>query len=279
MQKAEQHYRWAREVFSQIGDVYRCAGANNNLGEIAYRQGRLDEALTYYEDGLQALQQIDGSLYLLGLFHNNIGATFIRRGNIDSAREHLQMAQKYFEQAQARDFLPEMHRLFAEVALQAGDLPEAEIRSQEALNLARELSMRGEEGSSLRELGLIAMAQNELDRAEQHLNQSIRLLEDVGDEYEWARSQLSLARLYISRTNKEAGLSALEKSTEVFQRLDARIDLAAAQALRKKLTSGGEIAAGGSLLMPFRLPGAPPANLPPDNLIPFPITCLNKQTG
>ncbi|HET90441.1 MAG TPA: adenylate/guanylate cyclase domain-containing protein, partial [Chloroflexi bacterium] len=84
--EAEHHYRQAREIFEQIGDVYNRAFVDNNLGEIARTQGRLDEALAFYQAGLRSVEQIGGSLWVLGGFHNNLGATYIRRGEIDAAR-------------------------------------------------------------------------------------------------------------------------------------------------------------------------------------------------
>ena len=54
------------------------------------------------------------------------------------------------EQVQVRDWLPEMYRHFAEATLLSGDLDGAEAPAQKALKLARELSMRNEEGNSLR---------------------------------------------------------------------------------------------------------------------------------
>jgi class 3 adenylate cyclase/predicted ATPase len=234
-QEAEQHYREAREIFDRMGDVYNCAFVDNNLGGIALNQGRLDEALAFYQEGLQTLERIGGSSYVLGVFQMNLGATFIRQGEIETARQHLSAGQEYFEQAQVRDFLPEMHRYFAEAALQANELAEAEAQGQKALGLAQELSMRGEEGMSLRVLGEIDVAQGQLDQAESHLSESVSLLEEVADEYEGARSQLSLAKVYASQEKREAVLSLLEQCVATFERLDAKLDSGDAHALRDSI--------------------------------------------
>jgi tetratricopeptide (TPR) repeat protein len=231
-QRADRSYRQAYDMFSQIGDVYNCAGASNNLGGIALNQGRLDEALRFYRSGLRAVEQIGGSLYLIGLFHNNIGATYIRAGDEASARRHLRTSQEYFEAAQARDFLPELHRHLAELALRCGSLSQAEQEGQQAFELARELSMSGEEGSVLRVLGEIAAARSDLDQAEEYLHQSLSILERVGDEYERARSQLALAQAYAAAGRPEAASAVLDGCVSVFERLGARLDLAAARSLQ-----------------------------------------------
>ena len=232
-QEAERHYCQAREIFARVGDVYHRAMADSNLGEIALTHGRLDEALAFYQEALRSIEQIGGSAWMLGVFHNNLGHTFIRRGQAEAALEHLRASLKCFEQIQARDFLPELHRHFAEATLLAGQLAEAEAQGRQALSLAHELSMQSEAGSSLRVLGEIAAAQGRLDEAVQHLSESISIFSQAGDEYEGARSQLSLAQVYAAQGKPQEAAAALDLCAPVFERLEAALDLAAAQALRK----------------------------------------------
>jgi class 3 adenylate cyclase/tetratricopeptide (TPR) repeat protein len=230
-QEAERYYHQAREIFEQMGDVYNRAFVDNNLGEIARTQGRLEEALTSYQAGLRAAEQIGGSLWVLGGFHNNLGATFIRRGEIDAAREHLRISQDYFERAQARDWLPELYCHWAEAALYVKELVEAQAQAEKALGLARELEMRPEEGTALRILGEVATAQGQFDRAEEHIDRSLEILESVGDEYRLARSQLSLAELHIAQGKPMAARVALEQCIPAFERLEAALDLSTAREL------------------------------------------------
>ncbi|MCI0396251.1 MAG: tetratricopeptide repeat protein [Chloroflexi bacterium] len=233
--EADRFYRQARDIFGQLGDIYNNMAVDNNLGGIALNQGRLEDALAFYQEALEAQEQIGRSLWILGVLHMNLGHTFIRLGQAEAAREHLRTSQEYFSQAKARDFLPEMHRLFAEAALLAGELAEAESQGRLALELANEMSMRGEQGNSRRVLGEIAMAQGQGKTARQYLEDSLAILEEVNDAYEWARCQLSLARLHAWQARPELALAALESGEAVFEHLEAALDLAAARALRDEL--------------------------------------------
>ncbi len=235
-QEASHHYRRAREIFEQTGDVYNHVIADNNLGGIARNQGRLDDALAFYQEGLASLKQIGGSLFVQGALHMNLGATFVRRGEIEAARQHLEISQNQFEQAQVRDFLPELYRHFAQAALVAGDLTEAQSYGEQSLQLAQELEMRGEEGTAQRVLGEIAQAQGQFEQAIDRMESSISILQEVGDEYEGACSYLSLARVCTSLENVPDGLAAIENCTDVFRRLDAILDLASARQLKEALT-------------------------------------------
>jgi predicted ATPase/class 3 adenylate cyclase len=233
---ADRAYRQAREIFAQTGDIHWLAVTNNNLGGLALNQGRLDDALAFYREGLRALEQIGASLWLLGVFNMNLGATWLRRGDLGAARKHLGLSQENFARAQARDYLPELHRHFAEAALLAGELDEAQAQGQQALALARELNMRGEEGTSLGVLGEVGMARGDLAQAESALAESVSLLESLGQEYESARSWLSLAKVYLSLKQAEQGLAALDRCQPTFERLEAALDLESARRVREQLT-------------------------------------------
>jgi len=229
---AEKQYLRAKEIFGLIGNRYSLAMADSNLGGIALNQGRLDEALGFYQDALRAFERMGESLYVQGAVHVNLGHTYIRRNQAEAALEHLEIAGQQFEQVQARDWLPELHRYLAEHALLTGDLAQAEKEAQSALSLARELSMRNEEGYSLRVLAKVAMAGGAYEEAEQHLHTSSTILQDLQDEYEWACSELVLARLHHAREDTEFCAAALDRCEPVLKRLGARLEVQEIQRLR-----------------------------------------------
>jgi predicted ATPase/class 3 adenylate cyclase len=234
---ADRFYRRAREIFIQTGDELHRVFADNNLGGIAIKQGRLDDALVYYQEALHSLQQTGGSLYVIGVLHMNIGATYIRRNELDSARQHLKVSEEYFLQIRARDFLPELYRYLGKTALRSHDIAEAQALAQQALDFARELTMRGEEGNSLRLLGEVARAQNDIERAERFISASLALLLEVGDEYEAARSRVALAKVYLAQHRYDQALSEVEQAGAVFERLRAMLDLTRVQDLRQALAN------------------------------------------
>ncbi|RMF02247.1 MAG: hypothetical protein D6768_08735, partial [Chloroflexi bacterium] len=237
--KADRHYHEAYKIFYQLGDIYYCAVIDNNLGGIALNQGRLDEALKFYRDGLQALEKIGASAYVVGVFHMNLGATLIREGDIEAARQQLETSRKCYEQAQSRDFLPELYRHMAEAALRCDDLPEAETYGKKSLALARELAMRAEEGKTLRVLGEIAVLRGETAQAEEAFRQSLAILTAGSETYEAACTRLCLARLHARQNQRKAAREAVETCIATFRKLEAALDLQAAENLRRLLTSSG----------------------------------------
>ncbi|GAB4581786.1 MAG: adenylate/guanylate cyclase domain-containing protein [Anaerolineales bacterium] len=222
---ADLHYRQSLNLFTQIGHVYNQVLVNNNLGGIAIKQGRLDAALGYYQRAVRQLEQIHGSLWVFGALHLNIGNTLIQKAELAQALPELQLALNLFEQAQVRDLLPELYGLFAELYCRQGDPVMAEHYGLQSLELARELEMPREEGHNLRIMGEIAYSQGDAEKAQAFLAQSYQILSDAGDEYESAKTQLSLAKLYKEQNASEQALISLNACKTIFERLEAQMDL------------------------------------------------------
>jgi adenylate cyclase len=224
-QEASLHYNQSRRLFGDIGDLYSRALAENNLGGIALNQGRYDDALDYYQGGLHAMKQIGGSIYVQGVLHMNLGATHIRRGDIQTGCRQLETSQEYFEQAQAREFLPELNRWFGEAALSQGQLLDADRYARIALDLSRQLEMRGEEGNALRLLGEVFGAHRENQLAQECLEKSIFILGEMCEEFEQARSRLALAKIMITGGGETIARRLLDQCRPVFERLQALPEL------------------------------------------------------
>ncbi|MCA9970512.1 MAG: tetratricopeptide repeat protein [Anaerolineales bacterium] len=233
--RSDFHYRHSLDLFTQIGYVYNQVLGNNNLGGIALKQGRLDAALGYYQRAIRLLERTSGSLWVFGALHLNMGNTLLQRGELETAAAELQQSLTYLEQAQVRDLLPELYGLFAELNLRQETLSAATEFAQQSIALARELNMPREEGHNLRISGEIARAQGQLAQAETLLQESYRVLDAAGDEYERAKAGLALADLYAVVDRPAEALQSLAAAQVVFERLDATPDVVKAAALRRML--------------------------------------------
>ena len=223
-------------MFGQISDTYNRIMAVNNLGGIALNQGQLDEALSFYQEGVELAHQIGGSAWMIGVFEMNLGSTYCRLQKPNIALTHLSNSSAQFEQAGSRDFLPEMMRHQAEAHLLADNLAEAEAIINKAFDLAQEQENQGEMGCSQRIKAKILLDQCQPDLAIQELQQSISLLKNVGEEYELARSRFALAKTmwYGDKESKHVK-PLLEEAHNVFESLDAKMDLTAVIQFNKQI--------------------------------------------
>jgi predicted ATPase/class 3 adenylate cyclase len=221
----------AREIFAQTGDELHKAFADNNIGELLRQQGNLDEALRYYTAALESLQQIGGSKYAIAVLHMNLGATHVRLRNAGDAARHLAASRSLFDAIKARDFLAELYGYIAENECIECRYDSATDIGRQGLSLSRELSMKTEEGKCLRILGDIAMAAGELDEAKPLLDESLRVLQEVGNAYPLARTHLSLAQWHALKQEPSEARAGLELCIPVFREMDAKMDLNTANQL------------------------------------------------
>ncbi len=229
--EADRYYQEAGRIFSQLGNVYNRLLVDNNMGGIALNQGRADDALLFYRRALHSLEQIGGSLWVMGALNLNLGATHARRGEAAVAFEHLERSRELFARAKVRDLLPEMHRRLAEAHLSLGETVAARREAETSLALARELAMAAEVGLALRTLAVISVEERQIDDGMALLKESIALLSEVGDNYGLACAQLCLAELYNSRGEHELAAALLAQCRPVFERLGAALEMARAQSL------------------------------------------------
>ena len=85
--------------------------------------------------------------------------------------------------------------------------------------------MMVEKGLSRRMLGVIAAAEGRVDEAERELQQAIRILTDIGDNYGLACAQLSLAELCSHRRDADRRAQLLAECIPTFERLGAALEL------------------------------------------------------
>jgi predicted ATPase len=224
--KARLHYESAASLTAAIGDVYQQAVVANNLGDALRSLGDLDGAIVQYRLAQQGLQS---SLYGSGVVALNLGAIYIRYGELDLAAKQFDHSFALLEQAEAEGPLSELFCYRAELALIQGDHAAALEHVQTALNYAVQLGTQLAEGISRRMFGRVFAAQGNLASAEKELQASIALLHEIGSRYELARSLLVFADLAPRFDQYKQGRAALAQAQETFNTLGAQLDLEHAQ--------------------------------------------------
>ena len=89
------HSREALEIYESIGDLHGAASASNNLGVVAYFQGRWDEAVADYERMASAKERLGDSVHA-ATGHINVGEVRSDQGRIDEAEERFRRARRAY---------------------------------------------------------------------------------------------------------------------------------------------------------------------------------------
>ncbi len=227
---AAEHYRAAMEIVDQIGYAEGQARVATNLGEIYLKQGDLNAAKGQYQAALNVVERL-GMLYGVALLHNNLGAAHVQGGEWDEAAKHLEQSLALFEEIGSEDFLAELFRHRAEVALGQRELGDALTCAEHSLNYAQVNSMRLEEGMTRRVLGRVYMERGELEQAEEALARALEIAQEAHKQHEIALTHLELARLRLQQGLEDEGRELARQAAQVFEELGARLDLEEAERL------------------------------------------------
>jgi predicted ATPase/class 3 adenylate cyclase len=142
MTEAASALRLAQEIFSDRGDRGMVRACRQALGVIAQIQGDYDTALEEFQAYLRALDTDDGNLHRAYLGHANVGIIQMLRGNMRSAKSHLEQALALAQEGRDRRAMAESHHNLSLVSLRQGRCDEAKSHSIEAYRLAHEIGFQ-----------------------------------------------------------------------------------------------------------------------------------------
>jgi adenylate cyclase len=270
LHRAVEFYRDSIAVYEQIGNVVGQSKAYNNLGSAYRTLGDWDQASDALEKSLVISREI-GEIQEQGIVTNNLGNLYLCRGDWAEAAQLLDQSQTIWKQVGApvwealtssnlaqvhvyqgdlteahaclsrsqaifdgigfTAFLPELERRWGEYFLRTEALDEALTHVRRSIELAKEQQDRLEEGMSSRVVGQVYMALGEREPARDVLYHSLKILTELGNEYEAARTVVSLARLGAGN-GAALDRAQLEHAIEIFEKLGAKADLSEALAIR-----------------------------------------------
>jgi class 3 adenylate cyclase/tetratricopeptide (TPR) repeat protein len=232
LREATELYRRSRELYERIGDTAGIADVRSNLAGLYGREGRWDEALAEHEASL-VLRRRMGNPWGVGTCQNNIGeirrargdargaieafeqavgtwsaigyasgvaialiglgAARIEAGDVAQGRMDLLDAERRFAAVGSTTYVPDMYRYLATADLAEGRLDDAAAHAEWSIASARAAQMRAQEAATERVLGQIALARGDREAARAHLELSRRVLSEVGDAAELARTEAVLS--------------------------------------------------------------------------------------
>ncbi|HMP39081.1 MAG TPA: adenylate/guanylate cyclase domain-containing protein [Roseiflexaceae bacterium] len=230
--EASNHFSAAAEIKQAIGDVYGQAMIANNLGSLLLIQGQFDEAIPQFRQSLLIFERL-GSSYAAGVLHMNLGSVYLLRDELDAAEAQLRTSGDLFQQVGAEEFLPELLRYVADLALRRGEYETARRTCERSIETAARLEARAEEGISRRTLGLIMARPGDLTSAWSEFELSLALLRDAASLHEVARTLLALAEIAPALDQYEIGRAALAEAMPALEAIGAQRDVSHGYAISR----------------------------------------------
>jgi DNA-binding NarL/FixJ family response regulator len=201
------------------------------LGELRRRQGRLDEAASLFErSGGHPIASLGRAAIALDR-HDRQSAS-------ELAERHLRRlpVKNRTERAAALEVLIRAHA----VPGRGGDLDRARAALAELRSIADAAHTPPLLASARLATALVSLADGDHESARRELEDAVDLFEKSGAPFEAAHSRVLLASVLGRLGRNDAALTEVDRAREELARLDARLELAAADTVRQQLRSSSE---------------------------------------
>ena len=198
------------------------------LGELRRRQGRLDEAASLFDrSGGHPIASLGRAA--IALDRND------RQGAVELAERHLRRLplKNRTERAGALELLIRALAVQGNV----GNLDRARAALEELEDIASGANTPPLVASARLSAGLVANGAGDFETARRKLEDAVDLFDRSGAPFEAAQARVRLAGVLERLGRADAALAEVQRAREALARLDARVELAAADAIRQRLVS------------------------------------------
>lgn len=230
--EAEQRYHDALHLAS--GNPSLVGKIEQNLGIVANIRGEWALALEHYRLSLTAYETISDERGC-AIAHHNLGMIHADQKQWSLADRHYQISQALAEAAGDRHLGGIATMNLAEVRLAKGDLDEAQVGAEKALEIFGEVEARRHKAGAHRLLGMVFRERGQIALAESHLRSSLEIAAASCAPLIQADAAKELATLYQSGGRAAEALDLLLLAQELYGQLRAQADLADVEARIKTL--------------------------------------------
>jgi len=222
-----------RELTSACDELAICrpgmtADGRARLGELRRRQGRLDDAATLFDrSGAHPLASLGRAAIALDRGDRQRATDLVerhlRRLPVTNRTERAAALELLVRATTARE--------------QDRDLDRARAAMQELRGIAAAAGTHPLLASASLAAGLIALADGEHDAARRELEDAVDRFERSGAPFEAACARVDLAGAMARLGRTDAAIAEIDRALADLTRLDARTEIASAQAVRDRLAS------------------------------------------
>jgi transcriptional regulator with GAF, ATPase, and Fis domain/tetratricopeptide (TPR) repeat protein len=215
---AEEHFQRALTIYTEVGyHAGRCR-ALNCMGIVRRRRRDFAAAESLSRQALAIAEERDYARERV-IVEEALGDLAVERGDFDTARRHYEVTHDLAEQvAPDSDLTVQIVRRLGDLAWATSDLEAADRHASRAIELARELGDRFEEGCALRLRGLLRQEQGDLENAAAPLQEAIDLFSALGIRYELARLHLAAGTGWRRRARRGKARGILDQSVASLRR-------------------------------------------------------------
>lgn len=212
------------------------ATALASLATLAKSRGDLRAALTNYDEALRIFEQ-ENDLQRLGGVLNNVGGIYLAQGDYDSAEDYFRRGLTVREKIGDKDGIARSNLRLGNLKILQNDFPAALAFVNRSLALREgEAKDPASLAEAVNALGDVYFKTNDLTKAGEFYERSLKISETVGDREGIAVILVTLARFHLTAGDREKASAEANRAVEIAMQLNLREPLWEAQ------TIAGEVA-------------------------------------
>ncbi|WP_051275554.1 GGDEF domain-containing protein [Aestuariibacter salexigens] len=189
----------------------------------AMERNKYDDALVLLEDAALRFQQAGQDSYLIKAYRQ-LGLTYRYKSDYANALEYLYLALQKADMQNAIEDLSSIHNSIGVVLEKMGQLEEAVVSHQLALELNLQTKDQSGIATALYNLGDIRRQLGDFDQAESYFLETLQMDEQQGDLKNIAYSSLKLAQVYLDVTSLQKAEPLIRRAISIFIQIDAPRD-------------------------------------------------------
>ena len=218
--KGEQACKKALSLAQEADNVYSIAIAEFLYGCLFSPKGDGENSVKHMETSIGYLEKLK-AVFFLPLAWCLIGEGYRLMGDPGKALGFAEKGLNMKMHIGAPGWLSLHHWALSLVHFDLGNLNEARVHAEQALNLAQTNHERYAEGLSWVQLGRIVgkMEGSRIDEAEEYILRGLKILDDLETKPAYAVGCLTLGELYLDAGRKEKALENLKKAEAMFQEM------------------------------------------------------------
>jgi tetratricopeptide (TPR) repeat protein len=225
--EAEAHYAHALHCTQQANHAELQALAHYQLGSLAMRLERVEEATTHLQNCMRHYEAI-GNRVQLNRAKTNLGGMLIQAGQYAQAIPPVTEALQFFEAVRYSNMLALNAANLAEAWVHMGEIAQAEHRALQALQTEEE-DVRP---YALTALGWVRQMQGQMGEAERCFHEAVQTAQEIEDRWAEAPAHRALGGLLQAQGKRDEACAAFDLALQIYTALKLPKEIERTEILR-----------------------------------------------
>lgn len=220
LQEAMGYYEAGLNLAREIEDSYLDRFLNN-IAVVYAKNGQLDKSLMFLEECLSRNQ--DHKQPFRGYLLTNIAEVYLKMGQIDRALQYNQGAELVLNTSETDwIYLIQCEKVYGKIYSELGDWQSGMDHLNRASKICKRIGDQYRLGAIALEIGRLTKAHHDLDEAIASLTEALEMAKDSKADIEAKEAYWLLSECYEEKGQYKESLEALRRYTEINQRLNVK---------------------------------------------------------